>query len=48
MIIINDRENYKGPTELTLKIEAQPGEAKILQKIKFLGPNPNQLKQPKN
>ena len=44
MIIINDRENYTGPTELTLKIEAEPGDAEIFQKIRFLGPNPNQLK----
>jgi cytochrome c oxidase accessory protein FixG len=44
IIIINDREHYKGPVELTLEIEAQPGDAEILQKIKFLGPNPNQTK----
>jgi len=43
MVIINDRGNYTGPTELTLKIEAQPGNATIRQKLKFLGPNPNQL-----
>jgi hypothetical protein len=45
LIIINDREDYTGPTELTLKIEAQPGAATIFQKLKFLGPNPNQLKK---
>ncbi|MFM2197584.1 MAG: cytochrome c oxidase accessory protein CcoG [Verrucomicrobiota bacterium] len=44
IIIINDREHYKGPVELTLEIEAQPGDAEISQKIKFLGPNPNQTK----
>jgi cytochrome c oxidase accessory protein FixG len=43
MIIINDLAQYSGPTELTLKIKAQPGDATITQKIKFLGPNPNQL-----
>ena len=43
MIIINDLAQYTGPTELTLKIKAQPGDATITQKIKFLGPNPNQL-----
>jgi cytochrome c oxidase accessory protein FixG len=41
MIVINDLAQYTGPTELTLKIEAQPGNATITQKIKFLGPNPN-------
>lgn len=45
MIIINDRDNYSGPTELTLKITALPGNATITQNIKFLGPNPTQLKQ---
>ncbi|MEP2776720.1 MAG: cytochrome c oxidase accessory protein CcoG [Luteolibacter sp.] len=45
MIIINDREHYSGPTELTLKITAEPGNATVTQDIKFLGPNPNQLKQ---
>jgi hypothetical protein len=43
VIVINDRIHYTGPAELTLKIEAQPGNATITQKIKFLGPNPNQL-----
>ncbi len=43
MIIINDLAQYSGPKELTLKIKAQPGDATITQKIKFLGPNPNQL-----
>ena len=44
MIVINDRIRYTGPAELTLKIQAQPGDATITQKIKFLGPNPNQTK----
>ena len=43
MVIINDRKTYVGPTDLILKIEAQPGNATIRQTIKFLGPNPNQL-----
>lgn len=42
LVIINDLENYKGPMQLTLKIKAEPGNATIRQKIKFLGPNPNQ------
>ncbi len=42
MIVINDLANYTGPAELILKIKAQPGDATITQKIKFLGPNPNQ------
>ena len=45
MIIINDRENYTEPVEITLEITAQPGNATIRQKLKFLGPNPNQLKK---
>ena len=44
MIVINDRIHYTGPTDLTLKIQAQPGDATITQKIKFLGPNPKQTK----
>lgn len=44
LVIINDLENYKGPMQLTLKIKAEPGNATIRQKIKFLGPNPNQIK----
>lgn len=44
LIIINDIENYKGPADLTLKITADPGGQTITQKLKFLGPNPNQLK----
>lgn len=44
VIVINDRIHYSGPAELTLKIQAQPGDATITQKIKFLGPNPNQTK----
>ena len=44
MIVINDRIRYTGPAEITLKIQAQPGDATITQKIKFLGPNPNQTK----
>ena len=41
MIVINDLDQYTGPAELTLKIKAQPGDATITQKIKFLGPNPS-------
>jgi cytochrome c oxidase accessory protein FixG len=41
MIVINDLAHYTGPTDLTLKIQAQPGDATITQKIKFLGPNPS-------
>jgi cytochrome c oxidase accessory protein FixG len=41
MIVINDLDEYTGPAELTLKIKAQPGDATITQKIKFLGPNPS-------
>lgn len=48
MIIINDVGEYTGPQELTLRIEAQPGNATIRQKLKFLGPNPTQLKQTTN
>lgn len=44
LIILNDRETYTGPTELTLQISADPGKQTITQTIKFLGPNPNQLK----
>jgi len=44
LIIINDRESYTGPTELTLKISADPGNQTITQKLRFLGPNPNQIK----
>jgi cytochrome c oxidase accessory protein FixG len=44
MIVINDLAHYTGPTDLTLKIQAQPGDATITQKIKFLGPNPKQTK----
>ena len=44
MIVINDRIHYTGPTDLILKIQAQPGDANITQKIKFLGPNPKQTK----
>lgn len=44
LIIINDRESYTGPTELTLKITADPGNQTITQKLRFLGPNPNQIK----
>jgi len=46
LIIINDLKSYSGPTELTLKISANPGNQAITQKIKFLGPNPNS--NPKN
>lgn len=41
MIVINDLDQYTVPAELTLKIKAQPGDATINQKIKFLGPNPS-------
>ena len=41
MIVINDLAHYTGPTDLILKIQAQPGDANITQKIKFLGPNPS-------
>jgi len=46
LVIINDREHYTGPKELTLEIQAEPGNQTIRQTLKFLGPNPNQLKQP--
>lgn len=44
LVVINDKADYKGPVELTIGIEAQPGNAVIRQKVKFLGPNPNQFR----
>ncbi|MFD2255310.1 cytochrome c oxidase accessory protein CcoG [Luteolibacter algae] len=44
LVIINDRVHYKGPTDLTLKITSTPGSSTVRQNLKFLGPNPRQLK----
>jgi polyferredoxin len=46
LIIINEHEHYKGPVELTLIISTKSGDHTISQKLKFLGPNPNQRKSP--
>ena len=46
LVIINDNGHYTGPKELTLEIRAQPGNQTIRQKLKFLGPNPNQIRKP--
>ncbi|WP_411827043.1 cytochrome c oxidase accessory protein CcoG [Luteolibacter sp. AS25] len=45
LIIVNKLDQYKGPTQLTMKISATPGKAIIRQKLKFLGPNPNLTNQ---
>ncbi len=46
LVIINDSKSYTGPKELNLEIRAQPGNQIIRQKLKFLGPNPNQINKP--
>lgn len=46
LVIINDSKSYTGPKDLTLEIRAQPGNQTIRQKLKFLGPNPNQIHKP--
>jgi len=38
------RGSYKGPVELVLLIEAQPGDVRMYHKIRFTGPHPHSLK----
>ena len=42
-VIFSTLESYAGPTNLTLLITGKPGDVKIEQKVRFLGPDPELL-----
>ncbi|GAA5122133.1 cytochrome c oxidase accessory protein CcoG [Luteolibacter yonseiensis] len=44
LVILQGRQSYKGPSEITILIHAEPGDSTIRQSLKFLGPNPQSLK----
>lgn len=40
LVVTMDREHYRGATNLTLRITAEPGGAVVERKMEFLGPDP--------
>ncbi len=46
-VIMVPYEFYKGPCEVTVEVIGQPGDVKITQTIRFVGPNPASLHKPK-
>lgn len=44
LVVLQGRDSYSGPSELTVLIKAEPGDSTIRQSIRFLGPNPHSLK----
>jgi len=42
-VIFSSRDSYPGPTDLKLLITGNPGDVKLEQKIRFLGPDPELL-----
>ena len=44
-ILLSQRDLYAGPAELTLRIEADPGDVTLTHKLRFVGPNPESVRK---
>jgi cytochrome c oxidase accessory protein FixG len=44
LVILQGRDFYSGPSEITILIQAEPGNSTVRQNLRFLGPNPQSLK----
>ncbi|MFT4177500.1 MAG: cytochrome c oxidase accessory protein CcoG [Luteolibacter sp.] len=44
VVVVVPRDAYRGPRPLTMRIDAQPGDVTVTQKIEFLGPNPRAIR----
>jgi cytochrome c oxidase accessory protein FixG len=45
-VVIAPLSAYRGPSEIALEIRAEPGGVKMRKTTRFMGPNPNAIKQP--
>lgn len=44
-IVLVPHDHYTGPCDITLEVTGQPGDVRIINKIKFVGPNPASLRK---